>query len=50
MTEYEFEFWSSPDSQYLFVRIDADSRIEAIKQFKRKHPHKKFRLLDDVKV
>ena len=44
---YEFEVWSSLDSRYVIVSIEADSKTEAIKLFKRSHPHKKYRLLDD---
>jgi hypothetical protein len=48
MTVYEFEVWSSLDARYVIVSIQAESTIEAIKQFKRSHPHKKYRLLDDA--
>ena len=44
---YDFEVWSSLDSRYIIVRIEADSKTEAVKLFKSSHPHQKCRLLDD---
>ena len=46
--KYEFEYWSSLDSRYIIIVVDAESRTDAIKKFKHKHPHKKFRLLDPL--
>ena len=43
---YEFEYWSSLDSKYITLPIEAESRRDAVKQFKEMHPHKKYRLLD----
>ena len=45
---YEFEVCSSLNSRYIIVRIEADSKKEATKLFRRKHPHKKYRLLEDL--
>lgn len=44
--QYEFEYWSSLDSKYLIITIEAVSKTEAIKEFKKRQPHKKYRLLD----
>lgn len=43
---YEFEYWSSLDSRYITIKIDGKSKTDAIKEFKNRHPHKKYRLLD----
>jgi hypothetical protein len=43
---YEFEYWSSLDSRYITIKIEAELRTDAIKEFKNRHPHKKYRLLD----
>ena len=48
MQTYEFEYWSSLDSKYIILQIEAESEKEAIKQFKNMHPHKKFRLLESI--
>ena len=45
---YEFEFWSSFDKKYIIITITAESKKEAIKRFRQSHPHKKYRLLDDL--
>jgi len=44
--QYEFEYWSSLDSKYIIIKIEAESKTDAIKEFKQRHPHKKYRLLD----
>lgn len=44
--QYEFEYWSSLDIKYIIITIEAESKTDAIKEFKQKHPHKKYRLLD----
>ena len=49
MRTYEFEIWSSLDSKYVIIKIDAPSKTVAVKLFKRLHPHKKYRLIDQVK-
>jgi hypothetical protein len=43
---YEFEYWSSLDSRYITIKIEAKSKTDAIKEFKHRQPHKKYRLLD----
>jgi len=43
---YEFEYWSSLDSRNIILTIEAKSETDAIKEFKHRHPHKKYRLLD----
>jgi len=48
MKSYDFEYWNSLDSRYTIIAIEAESKLEAIKKFKRLHPHKKYRLLDDL--
>jgi len=44
----DFEYWSSLDSRYIILTIEAESKTEAIKEFKSRHPHKKYRLLDPL--
>ena len=46
--QYEFEFWSSLDSRYNTITIKAESKKDAIKEFEKGHPHKKYRLLDPL--
>lgn len=48
MKSYDFEYWNSLDSRYTIIAIEAESKLEAIKKFKMLHPHKKYRLLDDL--
>ena len=48
MASYDFEYWSSLDSKYITISIEADSESDAIKEFKNMHPHKKYRLLDPL--
>ena len=48
MRTYEFEYWSSLDSKYIILEIEAESEVDAVKQFKKMHPHKKYRLLDPL--
>jgi hypothetical protein len=48
MESFDFEYWSSFDSKYLILTIEAESKKEAIKDFKNRHPHKKYRLLDPL--
>ena len=45
---FDFEYWDSLASRYIVLSLEAKSKTEAIKEFKKRHPHKKFRLLDDV--
>lgn len=45
---YEFEYWSSLDTKYMIVAIEAASKTDAIKEFRQRHPHKKYRLLDPL--
>lgn len=45
---YEFEYWSSLDTKYVTVTIEADSKTAAIKEFRQRHPHKRYRLLDPL--
>lgn len=45
---FDFEYWSSLDSRYITLTIEAESRKEAVKEFRNMHPHKKFRLLDPL--
>ncbi len=45
---YEFEYWSSLDSRNVIITIMAESEKDAIKEFKNRHPHKKYRLLDPL--
>lgn len=48
MQKYEIECWSSIDSKYIILQIEAESESDTIKQFKSMHPHKKYRLLDPL--
>ena len=48
MKTFDFEYWSSVDSRYIILTIEAESKTEAIKEFKNRHPHKKYRLLDPL--
>ena len=48
MKIFEFEYWDSLDSRYLILSIEAETRDDAIKEFKERHPHKKYRLLDPL--
>jgi hypothetical protein len=48
MKTFDFEYWSSVDSRYIILTIEAESKTEAIKEFKSRHPHKKYRLLDPL--
>ena len=45
---FDFEYWSSLDSKYIIITIKAESKTEAVKEFKNMHPHKKYRLLDPL--
>ena len=46
--KFEFEYWSSLDSKYIIVPIEAESETAAIKEFNKMHPHKKYRILDPL--
>ena len=46
--QYEFEYWSSLDTRYVIISIEAESETDAIKEFKQRHPHKRYRLLDPL--
>ena len=46
--KFDFEYWSSLDSRYVILTIEAGSKTEAVKEFKNMHPHKKHRLLDPL--
>jgi hypothetical protein len=46
--QYEFEYWSSLDTRYVIISIEAESKTDAIKEFKQRHPHKRYRLLDPL--
>ena len=46
--KFDFEFWSSLDARYIILSVDAESKTEAVKEFKSRHPHKKYRLLDPL--
>ena len=46
--KFDFEYWSSLDSRYIILEIEAESKTEAVKEFKNMHPHKKYRLLDPL--
>jgi hypothetical protein len=48
MKSFYFEYWDSLDSRYVIIPIEAESEVKAIKTFKMMHPHKKYRLLDDL--
>ena len=48
MQTFEIEYWSSLDSKYILLQIEAESVKEAIQKFKQMHPHKKYRLLDPL--
>jgi hypothetical protein len=48
MKTFDFEYWSSLDSKYIILSIQAESEAEAVKKFKNMHPHKKYRLLDPL--
>ena len=45
---YEFEYWSSLDSRYIIIKIEAESKTDAMKEFEHRHPHKKYRILDPL--
>ena len=44
--KYDFEYWSSLDSRYVTLTIEAYSEADATREFKARHPHKKYRLLE----
>ena len=46
--KFDFEYWSSLDSRYIILQIDAESKIKAVKEFKNMHPHKKYRVLNPL--
>jgi hypothetical protein len=46
--KYDFEYWSSLDSRYIILTVEAESKSEAVKTFKNMHPHKKHRILDPL--
>ena len=46
--KFDFEFWSSLDTRYIILSVDAESKTEAVKEFKSRHRHKKNRLLDPL--
>ena len=46
--KFDFEYWSSLDSRYIILEIEAESKTDAVKVFKNMHPHKKYRLLDPL--
>ena len=46
--KFDFEYWSSLDSSYIILTIEAESRSKAVKEFKSMHSHKKYRLLDSL--
>jgi hypothetical protein len=48
MKTFEIEYWSSLDSKYITLQIEADSETNAVKRFKNMHPHKKYRVLDPL--
>jgi len=48
MKSFDFEYWDSLDSRNVVLTVEAESMTEAIKEFKKRHPHKKYRLLDDL--
>ncbi len=45
---YDFEYWSSLDTRYIILTIEAESKTVAVKEFKKRHPHKKYRQLDPL--
>ena len=45
---YDFEYWSSLDTRYIILTIEAESKTDAVKEFKKRHPHKKYRQLDPL--
>jgi len=46
--KFDFEYWSSLDSRYVIITIEAGCKTEAEKEFRGMHPHKKYRLLDPL--
>ncbi len=46
--KYDFEYWSSLDGCYVTLTIEAASESDAVKEFRSKHPHKKYRVLDHL--
>ena len=46
--KFEIEYWSSLDTKYVILEIEAESESDAVNQFKNMHPHKKFRVLDPL--
>jgi len=46
--KFEFEYWSSLDSKYIIVPIEAESEKDAKTEFHKMHPHKKYRMLDPL--
>ena len=46
--KFEFEYWSSLDSKYIIVTIEAESEKDAKTKFHQMHPHKKYRMLDPI--
>lgn len=45
---FDFEYWDSFESRYVIISIKAESEKDAVTEFKNRHPHKKYRLLDDL--
>lgn len=45
---FDFEYWDSFDSRYVIISIKAESERDAVTEFKNMHPHKKYRLLEDL--
>ncbi len=46
--KYDFEYWSSLDAKYVTLTIEAESETAAIREFRSRHPHKKYRILDSL--
>ena len=46
--EFYFEYWDSLDRKYVVLTIEAESKADAVKEFNKQQPHKKYRILDDL--
>ena len=48
MKSFDFEYWDSLDSKNVIITIKAETEVDAIKEFRSMHPHKKYRVLDPL--
>ena len=48
LKSFDFEYWDSLDSKNVIITIKAETEVDAIKEFRSMHPHKKYRVLDPL--